>query len=63
MQKISYEVAWRSRARTADGAQRAPSPLLPTPNVIPAKAGTYPFAVIARAPITVIPAPMTVIPA
>ena len=28
--------------RPQDGAQRAPSPLIPRPRVIPAKAGTYP---------------------
>ena len=30
------------RASATDGAQ-APSPLTPTPHVIPAKAGTYPY--------------------
>ena len=32
------------RPNATDGARRAPSPLIPTPHVIPAKAGIYPSA-------------------
>ena len=40
----------RRRGAPGDGAQRAPSPLLPTPLVIPAKAGNLPPPSDAPAP-------------